>query len=221
MPGRRQEEGNARIVSKSYRINVSLFVILAVSTMLWVNRHLQPYLIKTTLIGGTLTLWGIWKLIQSWVKWGLESAEISLARRILDRQASTEVLVLGLVVLAVLFFSTSSVYLVYEGDKKGEAEYTVEVTHDDKPYLEPITIASYNRVKGRPLFLRISGVHLQFDITTPRGFQPLERDFGPGSSIHLRVPLDFKRKELHLLRLVPGLTIWNELPKIRAEPQVE
>jgi hypothetical protein len=221
MPSQRQGENDSRSISKCYRINVSLFVILAISAMLWLNRHLQPYLVKTTLIGGTLTLWGIWKLIQSWVKWGLESAEISLARRVLDRKATTEILVLGLVVLGFLFFSTSSVYLVYEGEKKGETEYTVEVTHNDNPYLEPVTVASYKRVRGQPFFLRFSMVHLKFDITAPLGFQPLEKDFGPGSNIHLRVPLDFRRKEFHLLRLVPGLKLRNTLPKTRSEPQAE
>jgi hypothetical protein len=221
MPGKPQGEDDTRTISKCYRLNVGLFVVLAIAAMLWLNRHLQPYLVKTTLIGGTLTLWGIWKLIQSWVKWGIESAEVSLARRVLDRKATTEILVLALVVLAFLFFSTSSLYLIYEGESSGESEYTVQVTHNDHPYLEPVVVASYRRVIGQPFFLRLSMMRLKFDISVPLGFQPLEKEFGPGSSIRLRVPLDFKRKEFHLLRLIPGLKLRNTLPKPGSESQAE
>jgi len=128
--------------------------------------------------------------------------------------------VFGLFILAILYLTTSSVYLVYEGATKGEAEFTVEVTSAGNPYLKPVTVTSYQRLAGRPFFLRLSGQDLRFNITSAHGYEPVEKPFHPWTNIYLRVPADFKRKEFHLVRLIPGLQLLNVLPKPNDQPQI-
>jgi hypothetical protein len=206
-------------VSWRYRLNLVLFVSVAILVTLWFYKHVHLYVTESMLIGGTLTLWGVWKIVQTWVKWGLASAGVPPAQKLLGRAGATEYLVLGLVILGVLYLTTSSVYLVYEGATKGEAEFTVEVTSAGNPYLKPVTVTSYQRLAGRPFFLRLSGQDLRFNITSAHGYEPVVRPFRPWTNIYLRVPADFKRKEFHLVRLIPGLQLLNVLPKLSDQPQ--
>lgn len=200
-------------ISNRYRINLILLVFLIICLTFWFYKHLHLYVTESAFIGGTLTLWGGWKLIQSWVKWGLETADKSLIQRYIGRTAATEYLVLAFIVLCVLYVTTSSVYLVYEGAKAGETEFSIVVTQNDNPYLEPVKVASYQRVAGRPFFLRFSSFGLKFNIIHPHGFEPIEKRFRPWTNIYLRVPIDFKRKDFHLIRLIPGASLLRAYPK--------
>lgn len=215
-----QPADQVQSVSWRYRLNLALFVGVAILVTLWFYRHLHLYVTESMLVGGTLTLWGLWKIVQSWLKWGLASAGVPPAQKLLGGAGATEYLVFGLFILAILYLTTSSVYLVYEGATKGETEFTVEVTSAGNPYLKPMTVSSYQRLSGRPFFLRLSGHDLTFNITSAHGYEPVLRPFRPWTNIYLRVPADFKRKKFHLVRLVPGLQLLNVLPKPSDQPQV-
>ncbi len=195
-------------ISTRFRINLILFVLLAVLSMYWFYNHLHLYVTETTFIGGTLSLWGAWKLFQTWVKWGIDKTKISLTQRVLDKSVATEYLILGFVLLGFLFFTTSSLYLIYEGAKTGESEFKIEITQNGNPFVEPYTITSYKRIDGRPFFLRFSRDTLLFHISSPRGFKSFEKTFNPWSNINLHIPLDFVRKEYNILRLVPGIKLY-------------
>lgn len=205
--------------SKRYRINLTLFIILVVSLIFWFHKHLQLYVTETIFIGGTLTLWGFWKLIQSWVKWGLEKADISLAQRVFGRAAATEYIVFGLVLLSILYFATSSIYLIYEGGKSDENEFIVKVTCKDQPYTEDLIVNLNQRSTGRPFFFRTRFKDLTFDIDYPSGFAPIIKRFYPWTNIQLKVPSDFERKDFRVLCLIPVTSIFNYLPKTCDKPQ--
>ncbi|MCD6388876.1 MAG: hypothetical protein J7L69_05645 [Desulfobulbaceae bacterium] len=102
-----------------YRLNLCLLVLFAVFGMIWFYRHLHLYVTETTLVGGTLSVWGVWKLLQSLIKWGVDTAEISFSHRFLGRPVFTEYLFLSSLLLACLYLGTSSIYLSYEGAKPG------------------------------------------------------------------------------------------------------
>lgn len=202
-----------------YRLNLCLLVLFAVFGMIWFYRHLHLYVTETTFIGGTLSVWGLWKLLQSWVKWGLDTAEISLARRFLGRPAFTEYLVLFSLLLAGLYLGTSSIYLSYEGAIPGEAEFMVEVSAESNLFLEPQKVTSYQRIAGKPFFFRTRSTKLTFNIAEPGGYVLLEKDFKPWSNIYLRVPADFTPKTFRIVRLIPSGMILQKLPKVGDDTQ--
>ncbi|MEA3546261.1 MAG: hypothetical protein U9R66_01250, partial [Thermodesulfobacteriota bacterium] len=189
--------------------------------MIWFYRHLHLYVTETTFVGGTLSVWGVWKLLQSWLNWGLDTAEISLAQRFLGRPAFTEYLVFSSLLLACLYLGTSSIYLSYEGAKPGDAEFVVEVSADSNLFLKPQKVTSYQRVAGKPFFFRTRSTDLIFDITEPGGYLPKKFEesfnFKPWSNIYLRVPADFTSKTFRLIRLIPSGMILQKLPKVGDE----
>ena len=206
-----------------YRLNLCLLVLLAVFGMIWFYRHLHLYVTETTFVGGTLSVWGVWKLVQSWVNWGLDTAEISLARRFLGRPACTEYLVLSSLLLACLYLGTSSIYFSYEGGKPGEEKYMVEVSADSNLFLEPQEVTSWQRIAGKPFFFRTRSKDLIFEITEPGGYLPIKFEksekFKPWSNIYLRVPADFTPKTFRVIRLIPFGYIWQKLPKTAEESE--
>ena len=187
-----------------YRINLILLVLLVIGITVWFQRHLRFYFTESTMLGSTITLWGFWKLVQTWVKWGLDQAEISFSRKLLGRSSATEYLIFALIIIIFLFFSTSSIYLDYKGAEAGESSFTVAVTENQNPFLDTMRVTSFDRIQGKPFFLRFHQPELKFSISYPRGFESFKRKFNPWSNIYLRVPFDFERKEFHAVCLVPS-----------------
>src|SRR5215469_7259897 len=110
-----------------YRINAVLFAMLMVALTFWFQKHLQVYVTQIALIGGTMTLWALWELLQSWLKWGWDGDAKDTAKTLFGSARGTEYMVLGGVVLAILWLTTSSLYLNYESSVGGATEYRVEV----------------------------------------------------------------------------------------------
>lgn len=172
MQNKDKPDNHSLKISNRYRINLILFAFLAIALMFWFHKHLYAYMAGSTFIGGTLTLWAGWKIIQSWAKWGLNQSEIPIAQRLLNRASSTETLVLSLIVVIALFLGTSSVYVVYEGAKSGENQFEIEVTNQDNLYFEPLQVTSFNRLAGRPMFLRSKASIWNSALKTPGAMHP-------------------------------------------------
>src|SRR5215470_3431606 len=153
-----------------YRINAVLFAVLMVALTFWFQKHLQVYLTQIALIGGTMTLWALWELLQSWLKWGWGEDGEDTAKTLLGSARSTEYVVLGGVVLAFLWLTTSSLYLNYESSAGGGTEYRVEVKSGGVQFLPPLVFSSSQEVAGKPYFLRLRSRELELRIVEPRGF---------------------------------------------------
>lgn len=203
-----------------FRINLLLFIFLAISVMFWFQNHLQIYVTQTIFIGGTITIWSSWKLIQSWLSWGVKTSEISLENKILSHHSAREYLILGLFLITILYFSTSSIYLSYEGAREGESEFKVNIYKNGNPYVNTLELTSYNRVNGNPFFFRFQTETLEFRIASPQGFVSEEVEFHPWTSIKIKVPADFERKKYRIIRLVPGIRFFNVLPKHDDTPDI-
>lgn len=199
----------------TYRINLVLFLLLALLLTVWFHRHLHLYVTEAVMVGGSISLWGLWKILQSLLGWGMKDEGDALARSLLARAWLTEYLVFGLVLTVLLYASTASVYLLYQGDSKGEGRFHVEVLENGAPYLsaDASEVTAYQRVTGRPLFLHLQPTELEFRINRPWGYRPLRRTLGYGDAVHLAVPGDFAPLELHLLRLIPGHELNGRLRK--------
>lgn len=200
-------QGSSSLASSRYRLNLLLFVVLVVGVTVWFRLHLEPLVTTTSLVGGTLTLWGLWKLFQE-AFLGKAGKELSSwTQKLLGRASATEPLVFALVVLAFLYGLTSSLYFEYAGAKAGESSFEVEVWKDGNPWLEAVPVKSTKRVQGQPFFLALGPRTLEVRITDPPGFESETRTLWPWTSLRLEVPGDFERRRLRALRLVPGLSL--------------
>lgn len=190
---------------RRYRRRLVLFVLLMILLTVWFQVHLEPYVTQGVFLSGTLTLWGLWKILQSWFAWGTKGQTSEAARKWLAQPVAGELLALGLILIVLLLIGTSSIYLHFAGARSGEDGYRVEVLNREHPFVEDgLQVTSAQRQAGRPFFLRWRPVPLVFRIADRPGWEPLERTFFPGQALHLNVPGDFTRTRLLLLRLIPG-----------------
>lgn len=203
--------------SKHYFVNLSLFSLIAVLLTVWFYLHLYLYFTEALLIGGTLSAWGLWRIVYPVIR-RLLGARAPRMSGIVATPGLTEYLGLGLMVVITLFLFTSSVYIEYEGAEQGESEFKVEVLYRGNPYLDTLRVASYDRVAGQPFFFRVSKITLEFNIRDPRGYKTEVRTLQPWTNVHLRVPRDFVPKEYHVVRLVPGKGLFNLLPRATDSP---
>jgi len=140
---------------------------------------------------------------------------------------------LGLILITLFFFTTSSIYVEYDPTSaKGNAEYQLDVTevvevngvnYMSQPYLKRLTVSSYDRVKGQPYFFHISRlwnpIKLRFTIVSPYGYEPKEADLKPWSKAYFRVPCNFPKKKYHILRLMPTGNWLTQPPKLNETDQ--
>ncbi len=203
--------------SNAYHLNLVLLVVLVVLLTIWIHLHVYQYVAQAFLVGGTLSLWGLWKIVQSLIKKG--GVEFKLST-VIENPAVREFLVFGILVTLVLYATTSSIYVEFEGAGRGETQFKVDVLHNGNPYVETLDVTSYDRVAGRPFFLRLAFLDLRIEVVEPRGYRPVSRKLKPWSSLRLRVPSDFDRKRYHVIRLVPGAAFFNQLPRAEDEPSV-
>ncbi len=204
-----------RVSETRYRVNLFLLLTAALLFSFWFYRHLHLYVTQTILIGGTLTIWAVWKILCSFLNWTFGGETDTLARRLMTKTWATEYLMLSLFLLMILFCTTSSVYLVYQGAESGESGFQVDVLSNQNPYLERMQVTSSDRVTGRPFFFRFSKVDLEYRIVENIGFKPLQKSQYPWTNTYLRVPQDFERRRLHLLRLVAGPRLYVMLPETK------
>src|SRR2546429_482811 len=110
-----------------YRRNLALLVVFMILLAVWFQRHLQTYVTEIFLLGGTLTLWAFWQIAQSWLHWGWGEEATELRKRLLSENRATEYLGFGLGLLLILWCTTSSIYVAYEGSTKDQASFKVQV----------------------------------------------------------------------------------------------
>ncbi len=191
------------------RWNLIIFTILAVLYTLFFLRHLKTYVSGTLLVGGTISLLGLWNLVWNAVAFGGGEKPDDWIRRMLNAPNSLQYLLFAALLLVILFAGTSSIYLSFGHQTEGHNEFVVEVWDENRMVLPPVKLNAYDRDIGRPYFFRTAAATLTYRITTPTGYEALTRRWAPWSQHQLMVPDDFVAKELHLLRIFagPGLVI--------------
>lgn len=203
-----------------YRSNAALFAVLMVALTFWFERHLEVYVTQIALVGGTMTLWAVWQLLQSWLKWGFDTDAKGQAKKLFARREGMEYLIFGAVILVILFVSTSSLYISYEGTAGG-TEFRVEVDSRGQRLLPPLQFNSSQKIAGQPYFLQFRSQQLELRVLEPRGYDPLPATLRPGGRLDIKVPRDFKPKKFHVLRIVPGSYLYSNLPEYSDYPSVQ
>ena len=202
----------------TYRLHLIWFVALIVLSTLWFERHLKAFVSQTAIIGGTVTLFGLWKLVIDALRFGSSEGPDDWIKRAFTSARATEYLGFATLLLTALYFCTSSIYLTFEGETRGQSSFLVEQRQGDRLLEKPEPLNSYDRFRGKPYFFHFRGEPVEFRITEPAGYEPLTVKWGVASQHTIRVPGDFKRKELHLLQIVPGVQLLGELPMDADKP---
>jgi len=200
-----------------FRVQLVVFIALAVGYTIFFQRHLQVYVSETLLIGGTLSLLGLWKLIWDAIGTAGRGRPDDLLRRALESPNAPEYLAFATLLLLVLLATTSSIYLSYEGDGGGQP-FTVEIWQAGKMLLPPQTLNPYDHTKGQPFFLNKSSADVEFRITSPTGYRPLKEPNHLWSAHRVEVPASFDKKALQLLRVIPGAALLSSLPDRADDP---
>lgn len=189
-----------------FQINLLLFVLVALSAMLWFKRHMEYYLTEGLLIGGTLSLWGAWQVVTSALTFGAEDELKSLPGRLLNGVNSANFLSFCLLLTVCLHAFTSSIHCEYLPSSRAANEYAISALYQSngQPFMDDLKISSARRIAGKPFFFRFRTEPLVFEIQRPRGFFRTNMAFGFATRIHLNVPDDFEPKRFHVLRIVPS-----------------
>lgn len=196
-----------------YRVTLLMFAIVAAALVLWFQRHVEPFVTETLIIGGTMSLWGLWKLGWSMYEDAGGGSGKDFTRKLLGGPGALRALVFGLIIVVLLHAWTSSVYLRYGGAPPGEESFKVRVMDGDTVFMGPFDIGPGASTVGYPMFPRFSTLRLRYELVEPRGYLPFDADLAPWSAHDYKVPGGFKRKPIHVLRLVPGFALLPDLPK--------
>jgi len=212
-PAETPEQISAR---RQYQWTLVLFAVVAAATVIWFKRHIESYVTETLIVGGTISLWGLWKLLWSgYEDVGGEDGN-TLTRRLLGNKAATRALFFAALIVTFLHFTTSSIYLRVAGAAPGEGDFKVQVIEDGKVVMGPFALSPGQTV-GNPIVPGFQARELTYQIVEPRGFLPLEKTLPTWGAHDLDVPGDFKRRVLHIVALVPDKVLFSDLPK-KSEP---
>jgi hypothetical protein len=195
-----------------YRIRLAWFVVLIVLSTLWFDRHLKAFVSQTAIIGGTVTLFGLWKLLLDAIGTASSQRPGDWMKKAFAGAPATEYLGFATLLLAAMYLCTSSIYLNYESDSRNSGKFVVEIWQGNRQLKAPQTLDSYDRFRGQPYFFHFGGEDLEFRITSPPGYEPKVVPWGMASQITLGVPRSFALKQLHLVQIVPGASLIQSLP---------
>lgn len=205
MPEKTTEHNNSE--PRTPRLKLLVLFLLVAGFTLWFHRHLYLYVTEVLLVGGTLTAWSLWKALQPWVQKGLGD-EKSRAIKALESPRANEYLVFAGLLLVVLYAFTSSIYVQYDSGRASESRYRVVAVRNGNPYLDTMTVTSVARVTGGPSLFEIGTRELVFQIVEPPGYLPVRRQLHPWDRVRLRVPGDFERRDVYVLRIIPGAGVY-------------
>jgi hypothetical protein len=217
----RADEGASTPAVSHYRINVGLCVALVILVPVYFYWHIQPIVVRLLLQAGiplALLLW-ISKRLSSYFSDPVIADKDSLVKRFLKRSSATGYLFAALGLVIVSMATTSSIYVEYDDVDREFGEYQIEVKYKQQLFLKPLTVSSYDPIKGRPFFFKLSRlfepIKLRFSIARPFGYEIVERDFRLWSRIHLSIPGDtFAKKTYRIVRLMPGWTLLQTAPRV-------
>lgn len=193
--------------------------MLLTAIILWFYLHIHLYFKQTLFVGIPLTLGSLIELIRSSSK-GVIGDEASFIKRLLASASATGYLIVGLISIALFFSMTSSIYFEYTDNSGGSSEYEVEVKYQKQPYLKTQTVSSYDRIKGKPYFFRLSRlwnpIELTCRIVKPLGYDSKKITLRPWSRVCFKVPTDFDERKYRIIRLLPNWLMLQKAPRVDA-----
>jgi len=182
--------------TKWFWINLGAICALAPAATYWFQQH---------------TIWALVRLIWGLVENATQFDAWDASRQLLSSFVVTRWLVVAILLFAVLWWTTGSLYLELAGNKGGEYQVEVVRKTDGSPVLASATLSAGQAVIGKPTFWHWRATALQCRILRPIEYEPLDCEVAPRKSTRIAVPGDFQPKEFHLLRLVPVGSLYRTL----------
>lgn len=205
-------------------VNLGALMLLAIAATVWFGDHLQAYLTEVVVLGGAVSLWAALRLAWSLLEKIGKVDAAATSRRLLSSPEASLVLAVGAVALALLWFTTGSLYFEQAGGKADDREFVVQVTRQaDQPqdrthFIDDVTLSASRHLVGRPYFWPTAPQKLDCTIVRPLRYEKRDCSIVRGASTTLKVPGDFIERSFHLLRIVPGRTLYRELPSATDTP---
>jgi hypothetical protein len=196
--------------SRRYWLNVALVVLVAAGFLLYSNRVMGSMDVRLWFASGSaLTLWLLWERLRGWLKWAVGD-RFTLAIRDSLGKPLTSRLLGGAVVLLVILFSTTSVFsLTYASNLSSSFYVQVLLDGEAKPILED-SLSPRNTKLG-DFFFSFRPRDVRFVITDPGGYEPHVVRMNPWTSVARTVPGDFSPKRLRVVRFFPGRGLTESL----------
>jgi hypothetical protein len=204
--------------SAEYRWRLLWFVVLVVLASLWFERHLKAYVSQTAIVGGTVTLFGLWKLVLDALGIAGEKGPADWLRRAFTSARAPGYLGFATLLLCALWACTSSIYLTYDSDSRGSGAYRVEIWQGNRLLRPAELLSPHDKFVGQPYFFHFGREDLEFRITQPGGYEPKKVSWATGSQITVPVPYSWDPLELHLVKIVPGEDFLHSLPPTPTTP---
>jgi hypothetical protein len=200
------------------RINLALFVAAGVLGTFWFLRHLEPWFTQVALIGGSVTLWAVLRLVLELLSKAGGVDPWAGTRKTLANPEWTLLLVVALVVLAALWTLSSSLYLRFDARTAKANQYLVSVGTEAAPaaFIASAALSATQPVVGRPVFGTRAVGPLVCQVVEPPLFEPRDCTLDRFGALSLAVPGDFAPRSFFLLRLVPAPALWAEVPPVSA-----
>lgn len=201
--------------------NLAGLALLAPLATWWFQQHLELAFAEGWLIGGGLSLWAFLRAAYGLVETIGEVDPASLSRRALASPETSLVLAVAAVALALAWWKTNSFYVEYDGADADDRAFVVQVSHPDgRPFLPELTVGPAARVAGRAFVFQGEPRELVCRIVKPLNYEPLPCPIGGHEALRVKVPGKFDPRAFHLLRIVPHIGLFQELPDVKDQPSV-
>jgi hypothetical protein len=204
--------------SKGYRWRLLWFVVIAVFASLWFERHLKAYVSQTAIVGGTVTLFALWKLALDALGVAGEKGPADWVRRAFTSDRAPGYLGFATLLIGALWACTSSIYLTYDSDSRGSGTYRVEIWQGNRLLRPAEELSPHDKFVGQPYFFHFGREDLEFRIVKPPGYEAKKIPWSMGSQITVPVPYSWDPLELHLVKIVPGKDFLISLPPTATSP---
>lgn len=194
---------------RRYRINAALLALAMVLLTIWFSVHLETFVTRTVVVG-SLSLYAIWKVIESWLRKDFLGPTEDARKKVLARSETTEFLVFGLLLVAFLIATTSSIYLELDGRAAEPA--TVRFVEPDGSEYARLTASPAARLVGGPRYLRTKARQLSVQVVDPAGYEAQTITLRPWGRVFLTFPNAFEQRRYRLVQLVPGFALAGAIP---------
>jgi hypothetical protein len=186
-------------------VNLVLLVLVVTATFIFFNVHVKPHM-DARLFGG-VTLLAAAMLIIKIVKFFVGEAAKKSTQSSITRSRTTWLLVFAIPILIAAYLTTGTVVFVPNAKLSEGKPVSFVVSRDgaaDRP--ETLTAKKSEAAVTLP-FIRAPRI-LRVQTQLPEGFGPAEIDLRPGFK-EVELPLADTRKDVHLVRLVPGRNLFR------------
>lgn len=212
-----------------YWANLILLAAVAVGASLWFSKHLETYVDQVLLLGGGVSVWAALKLGWTFIEKSRKTDAWEAARGLLHSSELSQVLLVALGVVGVLWFTTASQYFEYDGPGTTGSNYAVHVLLGAKDGADALdkrksfsvdpVLSPNERVRGQVFYWLTKSIPLTCVLEkTGVPYEPLDCSIQLQASTRVKVPGAFHLRKVHLLRILPSIELFGMLPSKRAPP---